>query len=115
MNSEALAKKLHGELDRWSGQDEQHAGKTGNILLPRTHDSKFRFEGNGPGEIDGDEEVTDEPPFVKEAPIAIAGPWRSTRHCNFWWVVRHHMMHPCRSEREAEKLCGRLKDDWEEA
>jgi hypothetical protein len=110
-----LAKKVESELDRRSGEDEQHAGKTGNSLLTRTPDSGLKLEGNGPGELDGDEEVTDEPPFVKEAPIAISGPWRSTYHCNCWWVVGHHMMHPCRGERETEKLCGRLKDDWDEA
>ena len=30
------------------------------------------LRGTGPGEIDGDEEVTDEPRFVKEAPIDVS-------------------------------------------
>ena len=49
MHSEAFVNKLHGELDRWSREDEQHAGRTGNSLPPRTHDSRFRLEGNGAG------------------------------------------------------------------
>ncbi len=59
-------------------------------------------------------DIADDPSFVKAAPIDIWGAWRRVFHCNFWWVVGHHIMHPCRDEREAEKLCGRLKDTWEE-
>lgn len=72
------------------------------------------LRGTGPGEIDGDEEVTDEPPFVKEAPIDLAGPWRTVLHCNFWWVAGHRFLHPCRDERAAEKLCRTLREEWEE-
>jgi hypothetical protein len=59
-------------------------------------------------------DIAADPSFVKAAPIDIRGPWRKAYHCNYWWVAGHHMLHPCRNEREAEKLCGRLKDDWKE-
>jgi hypothetical protein len=114
MHSEALAKKLHGELDRWSREEEKHAERAGNILLPRKHDSLFRLEGSGPGAIGGDEEVTDEAPFVREPPIDLSGPWRAVFHCNFWWVAGHRFLHPCRDERAAEKLCARLREEWDE-
>jgi hypothetical protein len=66
-------------------------------------------------EIPEDGEIADDPSFVKAAPVDMGGAWRKAYHCNCWWVVGHHMMHPCRGERETEKLCGRLKDDWDEA
>ncbi len=84
------------ETDRWAGEE-----KTGTILRPGE-------------EVLEDAEITDDPSFVKEPPIDIRGPWRKAYHYHCWWVVGHHMMHPCRDEREAEKLCGRLKDDWKE-
>lgn len=59
-------------------------------------------------------DIADDPSFVKAAPIDIRGGWRRAHHCNCWWVVGHHMMNPCRDEREVEKLCARFKDDWEE-
>jgi hypothetical protein len=75
MDSEGLAKKVHGELNRWSREEEKRAKRTANILVPRKHDSDLRIEGGGPGAIDGDEEVTDEPPFVREPPVDLSGPW----------------------------------------
>jgi hypothetical protein len=117
MNSETLAKKVESELDRWSRDDEKHAERAANILLPRKHDSgsnALKLDQNAHGQGAGSEEMTEDPPFIKAPPIGMGGPWRRAYHYNGWWVTGHQMMHPCRDERHAEKLCARLKEGWEE-
>ena len=113
MNTE-LAQKVKTELDRWSKEDERHARRAGNILLARKQDAPLTLEGSGHGRAAPSEDAADDPSFVREAPIDLAGPWRRVYHYNFWWVAGHHFLHPCRDERAAEKLCRRLREEWDE-
>jgi len=121
MKSETLEKELKNELDRWSREDRkliQHRSErmSGNTLS---------FEKKNPdvtvltleqdSGIAGDDEVTDDPLFVKEPPIDMWGAWRRVYYCNAWWVVGHYLMHPCDSEREADRVCNTLQATWDES
>jgi len=111
METEALAGKVTSEQERWSGEEERCARRATNILPPKRGTAPA-VSGTGTGAVP--DEATDDPPCVKEAPVSLAGPWRKIHHCNGWWVAGHHMLHPCGREREAERLCERLREEWDE-
>ena len=102
MNSEALAKKVESELDRWSREDEKRAEGLRTSCCPesmiRQQRAQARWERAPAGQ-----------PGVKRSQTTrhSSGSRPSTGgtrggaayHYNFWWVVGHQMMHPCRDER----------------
>jgi len=114
MESESLVTKVESELKRWSAEEEKSAARAGNILLRPARRLTLEPDGQH-GVTARSEDAADDPSFVREAPIDLAGPWRTVLHCKCWWVAGHHFLHPCRDERDADRRLEKLREDWQES
>jgi hypothetical protein len=123
MKNETLERELKSQLDRWGGEDMKLAQGAGKMKTGNTLPSQKRAPGvtvlalgrDAAAEVVEDDEVADDPLFVRAPSIDIWGAWRRAFHCNGWWVVGHYLMHPCNSEREADRLCNTLQANWDES
>ena len=105
------------EPDAWPEKERNplHEVETGTTLFPEKRDPVVAVSTHAPeraAKVVRDD--TDEPLCVKELPIDMRGAWRSAYYYNCWWVVGHHLMYPCNSERDADRVLRRLQEEWGE-